>query len=144
MFNTPVEFEWKGDLMNPKNTKVIAKTLINGDFAVEVFFSPLVIGHDATVMGFLCEKIQASHDMALKIVNATVQAFVQYFDRINQPKYIIYSVDTPSMMKVYRRLHEVYTTKNINYTDITWDDLPADLRNTVNAPNMLHMVSKKS
>ena len=36
MFDTPVEFEWKGDLMNPKNSKVIAKTLINGDFAVDV------------------------------------------------------------------------------------------------------------
>ena len=143
MFDTPIDIRWNGDLRNAKTSKITASAVISSEQTVEVYFSPLVFGSDAIAITFLCEKLPTNHAIAIKVFNVVVQAFIQYFETINQPKVIIYSADIPSMFKLYQRLHSIYTTKNIGYKNIIWDELPDDVKGRLHTPDFDNVISIK-
>lgn len=143
MFDTPVEITWKGDVNNAKSTRLIASADAGHGQIVDVYFSPLIYGFNAVAITFLCDKQPTNHAVAVKVFNIVVQSFVQYFEKYNQPEIIIYSADIPSMSKLHKRIHSIYTTKNIGYKNVTWDELPEDFRGMLHIPNMENVISMK-
>ena len=143
MFNTPVEITWTGDVNNAVNNRLQASADAGNGQIVDVYFSPLVYGYNAIAITFLCEKQPTNHAVAVKVFNVIIQSFIQYFEKYNQPEIIIYSADSPSMFKLYQRIHSIYTTKNIGYKNVTWDELPENFKGMLHIPNMDNVISIK-